>query len=58
VNGDERARHRVEVAREGLAGYEDWLHSDDPARPIDPQALAKLASAARWLIETLTEDTT
>ena len=58
MNGDPVTRHRLEIARAGLRGYEEWLTSEDPSSLIDPNTLSNLASAARWLIETLTgEDT-
>jgi hypothetical protein len=57
VNEDEQTRRRLEIARAGLQGYEDWLSNTDPTVPISPRALADLASAARWLIETLTRET-
>jgi hypothetical protein len=44
---------RVAVARNALARYEEWLHDEDPGRPLEPYVLGDLVSAARWLVEIL-----
>jgi hypothetical protein len=48
---DEQAAFRLAVAREGLKGYEEWLHDEDPGRPLEPYVLGDLVSVARWFLE-------
>ena len=53
---DAAREHRLEVAREGLRGWEAFLNAEDPTAPIDLQVVSKLATCTQWLVELLTED--
>lgn len=44
---------RLATARAALKGYDEWWNSPDPNATPNPQVLADLVSATRWLVEML-----